>query len=164
AGTDRCVSGLRLVTLRAPDAVRHDRQEGRPDRRPGGPPGADESPRNPGQEGPSAGVRPGDRSGRDRVLPDRGRVLAGSWQGGVAMKVLYLHGLYSKPGGVKPTFLRQHGHEVTNPALPDDDFSRSVDIARHALGDDRHAVIVGSSRGGAVALNLDPGPVPLVLI
>jgi len=80
------------------------------------------------------------------------------------MKVLYLHGLYSKPGGVKPTFLRQHGHEVTNPALPDDDFPRSVDIARRALGDARHEVIVGSSRGGAVALNLDPGLVPLVLI
>jgi hypothetical protein len=80
------------------------------------------------------------------------------------MKILYLHGLYSKPGGVKPTFLRRHGHEVTNPALPDEDFPLSVEIARGALGDDRHEVIVGSSRGGAVALNLDAGDVPLVLI
>ena len=38
------------------------------------------------------------------------------------MKVLFLHGWYSTPSGVKPTCLIQHGHEVLNPALPDDDF------------------------------------------
>ena len=36
------------------------------------------------------------------------------------MKILYLHGWHSTPGGVKPTYLKDHGHEVLNPALPDD--------------------------------------------
>ncbi len=80
------------------------------------------------------------------------------------MKILYLHGLYSKPGGFKPTFLSRQGYEVMNPALPDDDFARSVAIAQAAYEESRPAVIVGSSRGGAVAVNVDPGPTPLVLI
>jgi alpha-beta hydrolase superfamily lysophospholipase len=82
------------------------------------------------------------------------------------MKLLYLHGLYSKPGGVKPAFLGRHGYSVSNPALPDDDFAASVRIAQAAFEESRPAVIVGSSRGGAVALSLDPGPdpSPLVLI
>jgi hypothetical protein len=37
------------------------------------------------------------------------------------MKILFLHGWHSVPGGVKPTHLARHGHEVINPALPDDD-------------------------------------------
>jgi hypothetical protein len=41
------------------------------------------------------------------------------------MKVLFLHGWQSVPGGVKPTFLAQHGHEVINPNLPDDDFNEA---------------------------------------
>ena len=47
----------------------------------------------------------------------------------VAM-VLFLHGWNSKPGGVKPSYLAEHGHTVINPALPDEDFAESVRIAR----------------------------------
>ncbi len=47
------------------------------------------------------------------------------------MKILFLHGWNSKPGGVKPTYLARHGHEVFNPALPDDDFA----AWGHACGD-----------------------------
>jgi len=36
------------------------------------------------------------------------------------MKILFLHGWQSVPGGVKLTFLVRHGHEVINPKLPDD--------------------------------------------
>ena len=31
------------------------------------------------------------------------------------MKILFLHGWQLVPGGVKPTYLAQHGHEVINP-------------------------------------------------
>jgi Alpha/beta hydrolase family len=80
------------------------------------------------------------------------------------MKVLFLHGWYSVPGGVKPTYLSQHGHEVINPALPDDDFDAAVRLAQEEF--DRHGldVIVGSSRGGAIAMNIQSSGVPLVLL
>jgi hypothetical protein len=45
------------------------------------------------------------------------------------MKILFLHGWQSVPGGVKPTFLARHGHEVINPKLPDEDFNEAVRIA-----------------------------------
>jgi hypothetical protein len=80
------------------------------------------------------------------------------------MKILFLHGWQSVPGGVKPTFLAQHGHEVSNPKLPDEDFTLAVKIAQAEF--DRHPpdVVVGSSRGGAVALNIDSGAARLVLL
>jgi alpha-beta hydrolase superfamily lysophospholipase len=80
------------------------------------------------------------------------------------MKILFLHGWQSVPGGVKPTYLAQHGHTVLNPKLPDDDFEAAVRIAQAEY--DRHHpdVIVGSSRGGAVAMALDSGDIPLVLL
>jgi hypothetical protein len=80
------------------------------------------------------------------------------------MKILYLHGLHSRPGGTKPTYLKARGHEVLNPALPDDDFAASVRIAQEAFDADRPDVVVGSSRGGAEALGIATGDVPVVLI
>jgi alpha-beta hydrolase superfamily lysophospholipase len=80
------------------------------------------------------------------------------------MKVLFLHGWTSKPGGVKPTHLARHGHEVLNPALPDEDFAGAVRIAQAEFDRHRPDVVVGSSRGGAVAMNLRAGDVPLVLL
>jgi alpha-beta hydrolase superfamily lysophospholipase len=80
------------------------------------------------------------------------------------MKILFLHGWHSVPGGVKPSFLAAAGHEVINPALDDDDFDAAVRAAQAEY--ERHApdVIVGSSRGGAIAMNLDAGPTPMVLL
>lgn len=80
------------------------------------------------------------------------------------MKIFFLHGWQSTPGGVKPTYLAQHGHEVLNPALPDDDFDEAMRIAQAEF--DRHQpdVVVGSSRGGAVAMNINIGSTPLVLL
>ncbi|WP_169975119.1 alpha/beta hydrolase family protein [Tautonia rosea] len=79
-------------------------------------------------------------------------------------RILYLHGLYSKPGGVKPTFLKSVGFEVINPHLPDEDFAESVRRAREAFETEQPEVVVGSSRGGAVALAISTGEVPVVLI
>jgi hypothetical protein len=80
------------------------------------------------------------------------------------MKVLFLHGWQSVPGGVKPTFLARHGHEVINPKLPDDDFAEAVRIAQAKFDKHQPAVVVGSSRGGAVAMNINSGDARLVLL
>ena len=80
------------------------------------------------------------------------------------MKILFLHGWHSVPGGVKPTYLKDHGHEVINPVLDDEDFAAALATAQAAF--DKHGpdVIVGSSRGGAVAMGLNSGSTPLVLL
>lgn len=80
------------------------------------------------------------------------------------MRILFLHGWQSVPGGVKPTFLAQHGHEVINPKLPDEDFEGAVRIAQVEFDKHQPAVVVGSSRGGAVAMNIRSGAAPLVLL
>ena len=80
------------------------------------------------------------------------------------MKILLLHGWTSVPGGRKPTFLKNRAHEVINPALPDDGFDESVRIAEAEYGRHQPDVIVGSSRGGAVAMNMDSGDTPIVLL
>ena len=80
------------------------------------------------------------------------------------MKIIFLHGWNSVPGGVKPTYLKDHGHEVINPALPHEDFAEAVRIAQAEIDDHRPDVIVGSSRGGAVAMNVRSGNIPLVLL
>lgn len=80
------------------------------------------------------------------------------------MKILFLHGWHSVPGGVKPSYLIEHGHEVLNPAFDDDDFDEAVRTAQAEYDRHRPDVIVGSSRGGAVAMNLEAGSTPLVLL
>ncbi len=68
------------------------------------------------------------------------------------------------PGGKKPTFLNEHGHTIINPALSDDDFDAAVRISQAECDQHQPDVIVGSSRGGAVAMNIDSGDKPLVLL
>lgn len=80
------------------------------------------------------------------------------------MRILFLHGWQSVVGGRKPAYLASNGHDVLNPALPDDDFASSVRIAQQEFDEHRPDVVVGSSRGGAVALNIDSHTVPLVLL
>jgi len=80
------------------------------------------------------------------------------------MKILFLHGWRSVPGGVKPTYLVQHGHEPINPKLPDEDFTEAVMIAQEEFDKHQPEVVVGSSRGGAVAMNIKCGDARLVLL
>ncbi|MEN6450207.1 MAG: hypothetical protein ABFC96_06935 [Thermoguttaceae bacterium] len=80
------------------------------------------------------------------------------------MKVLFLHGWRSTLGGLEPTYLKDHGHTVLHPALPDDDFEESVRIAQAEFDREKPDAVVGSGRGGAVAMNIKAGHTPLVLL
>jgi len=80
------------------------------------------------------------------------------------MKILFLHGWHSVVGGLKPTYLNDASHEVINPALDDDDFYLAVRTAQAEYDQHKPDVIVGSSRGGAVAMNINSQNTPLVLL
>jgi hypothetical protein len=80
------------------------------------------------------------------------------------MKILFLHGWQSIPGGVKPTYLKQHRHEVITPKLPDDDFPKAVRIGQAEFDKHQLQAVVGSSRGGAVAMSINSGDARLVLL
>ncbi len=80
------------------------------------------------------------------------------------MTILFLHGWQSVPGGVKPTYLKDHGHTVINPKLPDEDFEEAVRIAQAEFDHHNPDVILGSSRGGAVAMDIESGSAKLVLL
>jgi hypothetical protein len=107
------------------------------------------------QTQPEAGLHPG-----PVVLPE----LPQGDGAAHVMKVLFLHGWQSVPGGMKPTYLKDHGHEVLNPKLPDDDFAEAVRIAQAEFDTHQPQIVVGSSRGGAIAMNIDSGDVKLVLL
>ena len=78
--------------------------------------------------------------------------------------ILFLHGWHSVPGGVKPTYLKDHGHTVINPALDDDDFPAALATAQEEFDKHKPEVVVGSSRDGAVAMNINSGTAKLVLL
>ena len=65
---------------------------------------------------------------------------------------------------MKPSYLAGHGHEVIDPPLDDDDFDKAVRTAQAEYDKHHPDVIVGLPRGGAVAMNLDSGSTPLVLL
>ncbi len=80
------------------------------------------------------------------------------------MKILFLHGTGSKPGDGRASYLIKHGHDVLNPALPDDDFDEAVRIAQAEYNEGRPDVVVGSSRGGAATMKFECGVTSLVLL
>ncbi len=80
------------------------------------------------------------------------------------MKILFLHGWHSVVGGVKPTYLKNAGHEVINPAIDDDDFDHAVRTAQTEYDHHQPDVIFGSSRGGEITMNIESGDTPLVLL
>ena len=82
----------------------------------------------------------------------------------MSKKILFLHGLESLPGGTKPQHLESAGFEVLNPSLPKSSFPESVAIAQEEIDLESPDIIVGSSRGGAVAMAINPRGAKLVLI
>jgi len=76
------------------------------------------------------------------------------------MRILFLHGWTSVAGGVKPTFLKDHGHTVFNPKLPEE----AVQIAHEEFDKHKPHVVIGSSQGGAVAMNIKSGDTRLILL
>ena len=82
-------------------------------------------------------------------------------------QILFLHG-WSVNGSTstKAMFLRSLGYDVTTPELSDFSFWRAVSQAQTVFDDLAPDAIVGSSRGGAVAMNLDTKDrsVPMVLL
>ena len=62
------------------------------------------------------------------------------------MKILFPHGWHSVPGGVKPTYLKEQGHEVIKRALDDDDFAAALSTAQAEFDKHQPQVVVGSSR------------------
>lgn len=80
------------------------------------------------------------------------------------MKILFLNGWRALPGGVKPTFLARHGHTIITPKLSDEDFEESIRGAQAEFDKHQPDCVVGLSRGGAVAMNIDTGTTRLVLL
>lgn len=66
--------------------------------------------------------------------------------------------------GVKPSYLKPHGHDVIASALDHEDFQAALRTAQAAFDQNQPDVVVGSSRGGAVAVNIGSGSARLVLI
>ena len=60
--------------------------------------------------------------------------------------------------------MRSLGYDVTTPRLSDWSFNRAVAQAQAVCDQLQPNVVVGSSRGGAVAMNMDSGETPLVLL
>ena len=77
------------------------------------------------------------------------------------MNLLFLHGWNSTPGGIKPTYLKDHGHTVFNPKLPDDDFDEAVRIAQAEFDPtvQRDNILAGNPQ--EVELNVRPAISPL---
>jgi hypothetical protein len=78
-------------------------------------------------------------------------------------KVLFLHGMFGQNSS-KPYFIRSLGLEVFHPLLNDWSFEDSIKEAQKHLNETEPDLIVGSSRGGAVAMNIDSKNIPIILL
>ena len=80
------------------------------------------------------------------------------------LKILFLHGLEGTPTGSKPTHLSEAGHLVVAPVLGKEDFDESLKIAERYAKECEPDVIIGSSRGGAIASAMDRNGAKVILI
>lgn len=72
----------------------------------------------------------------------------------IQRRVLYLHGWNSVVGGLKPSSLQAVGHTIIEPVLDSDDFDSALRVAQKAFEDYQPELVIGSSRGGALVINL----------
>tara|TARA_E500000331_G_scaffold12607_1_gene11384 strand:- start:27 stop:467 length:441 start_codon:yes stop_codon:yes gene_type:complete len=79
------------------------------------------------------------------------------------MRVLLLHGKESQPGGSKAKAIKDAGHELINPDLRTS-WAEALQIAQDAVDVHEPDIVVGSSRGGALAVNIDTNGAPRVLV
>ena len=63
------------------------------------------------------------------------------------MNILFLHGWQSSPAASSRPTSSNHGHNVLNPALPDDDFDAAVPTAQPSSTRPSPDVVVGSRAG-----------------
>ena len=80
------------------------------------------------------------------------------------IKILFLHGKEGTPEGSKVTRLREEGFRIIAPVLPKDNWALSIQRAQACFDAFEPDIIVGSSRGGAVACNVEGGNTPKILI
>jgi len=79
-------------------------------------------------------------------------------------KILFLHGWFSD-GSSKTFFLMSQGYKVLTPRLGNFSYKNSIKIAQKAYEEFNPDLIIGSSRGGSVALDLNVNQnVPLILL
>mgnify|MGYP003966958701 CR=1 FL=1 len=71
------------------------------------------------------------------------------------MKILFLHGLEGTPNGSKVRYLKDAGFNVIAPKLPKASWEESKARAEAVLKEHDIGLIIGSSRGGALACDLD---------
>ena len=79
------------------------------------------------------------------------------------MRIVFLHGRMSSPNSRKCEFLRKNGYEVYAPKLKSTDWEQSVYAATEMLEKVKPDLVIGSSRGGAVAMATNT-TVPMVLV
>ena len=73
----------------------------------------------------------------------------------IMIKILFLHGKESEPGGEKVSRLERDGYTIFNPFLTKHSFEKSVATAQDIVDTQAPDIIVGSSRGGAIAMCLE---------
>lgn len=78
-------------------------------------------------------------------------------------KILFLHGL-SSDGAAKTGFLWSLGYAVRTPKLCNWSFTTALQTAQTTFDEYKPDVIVGSSRGAAVAMAMQRPETPLVLL
>lgn len=78
------------------------------------------------------------------------------------MKVLLLHGIFGN-SQIKMDVLKGWGHEVKRPKLSNWSFKKAVRQAQAAYDEFQPDIVIGTSRGGAIAMNIKSGETPLIL-